>query len=108
MSINSGDWTVLPNDIAVAALPEITATEITGNPIVAVGSWDGQPGLVKQLEARVTKINAHTIALSKPRTRIFRDTLGSDEERQQTYCYAAFASDTPYTVSEVTREFVTT
>jgi hypothetical protein len=67
------DWTVLPNDIVVAALPGINAMEITGNPIVAVGSWDGQ-----------------TIRV-----------------REQTYCYAAFTSDTPYTVSEVTREFAT-
>jgi hypothetical protein len=104
MSINSGDWTVLPNDIAVV----ITAMEIAGNPVVAVASWDGQVGLVKAIEERAARISAHTVALSKPykRTLHERDN-GASTSREQTYCYAAFASDTAYTVSEVTREFAT-
>lgn len=96
------DWTVLPRDIAVAALPEINALAITGNPIIAVASWDGQAGLVEELEERAASIDAHTVALSKPRVRMIPEYRVG----QQTYCYAAFASDTPYTVDEVTREFV--
>jgi hypothetical protein len=110
-----GIWTVIPKGVAVAALPECIPPEFNGDPVVAVGSWDGQVGLAKELEARAARINAHTVYLSKPHTRTIPmynldgeplvENLEPAGEQEQTYCYAAFASDTPYTVSEVTREF---
>lgn len=101
-----GLWTIIPNGVRVIALPENNAQEAIGNPVVVVGSWDGQVGLVKELEARAANINAHAIALSQPHTRmipmydldhgpLLEKLVG---EREQTYCYAAFASDTPYTI----------
>jgi hypothetical protein len=91
----SGDepWAEKPWGIVVGELADadVNRPDSDGHAIRVYGSWEGQPGLIAEIEREANERKAARVLVSKCFYRLLLTTLGDVKYlREQHYCYAAF------------------